>query len=112
MIMHVSKANVDEMSERVRSFSSCAIYSATLFLSPLPSPISMLSIHKSKLLMVSQTPFVYSPKQFRVTGTMRSTMRADHPLTKKDAMTFFWSREERFWLMLFSAVMVLGLVGI
>ena len=78
-------AKVDEMSRRVRSVSSWAIYSATLFLNPLPSPMSMLSIHSSRLLMVSQMPFWYSPRQCSVAGTSSNTTTADHPLMRNEA---------------------------
>ena len=101
MMMQVSIAKVEEISERVRSCSPRATYSATLFLSPLPSPISILSIHNSMLLMVSQMPFLYSPRQCSVAGTISSTMMADHPLMRKEAMMFFCKREERCWLMAF-----------
>jgi hypothetical protein len=48
--------------------------------------------------MVSQTPLVYSPRQFSVTGTIKNTIIADHPLATKEAMMFFFNNEERITL--------------
>ena len=64
------------------------------------------------LLMVSQTPLLYSPRQFSVTGTESNTMTADQPFATKEAKMFFCSREERFLLMLLSVVIrLMGLTG-
>ena len=38
--------------------------------------------------MVSHTPLLYFPRQFRVNGTISSTIAADHPFIKKEARIF------------------------
>ena len=85
-------AKVEEISERAPFMSSCARYIDSLLRIPLPNPMSKLSIHNNILLIVSQTPLLYSPRHFKVIGTDRNTTTADHPFSRKDATTFLVSR--------------------
>ena len=58
-----------EISSFANFLSSWAIASASLFLSPLLSPISKLSIHVITELSVSHKPYSYTVRQFKATGT-------------------------------------------
>ena len=65
---------------------------------------NIINFHSSKLLMVSQMPFLYSPKQCKVAGTISKTMTADHPLMIKEARMFFCKSEERLLFMWLSDI--------
>ena len=80
---------VEETISRALSLSPRAIYTANLFLKPLPNPMSRLLIQRSTELIVSHTPFSYSPRQANVSGTNKNCTKADHPFIKKDAIIFF-----------------------
>ena len=94
-MMAVSMAKADETRERAAVVSPCARCAVNWLRSPLPSPMSMFSIHTSMLLMVSHTPFLYSPRQLSVRGTISSTTTADHPLMRKEPKMFLRSRVVR-----------------
>ena len=63
-IMSIIK--VDDTALRAPSISFWARLSANLFRRPFPNPMSRLSTQTSIELIVSQTPFSYVPKHFRV----------------------------------------------
>ncbi len=67
---------------------------ASLFLKPLPKPMSIWSSQIKRLLTVSHTPFWYAPRQFSVRGTISNTTIADHPFATKDARTFFINKSD------------------
>ena len=96
-IMNTSMANVELIMFLAPSMLLCAIYDVSLFLNPLPKPMSIWSIHISRLLMVSHTPFLYFPRHSNVNGTIISTTSADHPFIKNDANTLSIRIDERFF---------------
>lgn len=107
-IISISIKKVEDTDSLAFCISLCAKCVANLFLNPLPKPMSKLSIHINIELIVSQIPFLYSPRQCNVSGTMRRNITPDHPLSRKDIIIFFLIKAVRpFVPNIFSMVITL-----
>ena len=94
-MIQVSMAMVDDTIWRAFSMLFSAKQTANLLRKPLPKPTSRLSIHNNTELMVNHTPFSYTPRHAKVSGTSNSCTTTDQPFTASDANTFFSNKAER-----------------